>query len=160
MATMQISPETHPIIWGYGPGASDAIVDTSDWVCLRGAAGVMVNVFEIGNNATNLVLTVHEGTTNSGTTAITTGAEFPIWINTNCSTSDTMVRQTNGLTYTIVASAVAKLIQFYIPADILSDGYDWIQLGTSGGHATNIACVFYQLDGVRFQQATPLTAIV
>jgi len=157
--TMKISPETHPIIWGYGPGPSDTLADTADWIKLNGADGVMINVIEIGNNATDLVLTVHEGTTNSGTTAITTGAEFPIWINTDCSASDTAVRQTDGITYTIVHSAVAKLIQFYIPASILSDGYDWIQLGSADGHATNIVCVFYQLDGVRYQQATPPTAI-
>ena len=75
--TMQISPETHPIIWGYGPGASASLLDTADWVCLKNAKGCMITVIEIGNNATDLVLTVHEGQTGAGTTAITTGAEFP-----------------------------------------------------------------------------------
>lgn len=151
--------ETNPLIWGYGPGASDALADTADWVCLKGAKGCWIYVTEIGNNATDLVLTVHEGTAASGTTAITTGAEFPIYYNLLTTTADTYTRATDAVTYTIVHTAVAKIISIYIDASILSAGYDWIQLGSAAGHATNIVAVHYQLVGTRYKQATPPTAI-
>ena len=151
--------ETNPLIWGYGPGPSDALADTADWICLKNAKGAWIYVTEIGNNATDLVLTVHEGTTNTGTTALTTGAEFQIYHNLLTTTADTYTKATDAVTYTIVHTAVAKIIAFYIDAAILSAGYDWIQLGTSGGHATNIVSVHYQLVGSRYQQAAPPTAI-
>jgi hypothetical protein len=151
--------ETNPRIWGYGPGASASLGDTAAWVCLKNAKGVWIYVTEIGNNATDLVLTVHEGTTAAGTTAITTGAEFPIYHNLLTTTADTWTRETDAVTYTITHTAVAKQINFYIDASKLTQGYDWIQLGTTGGHATNIVYVEYQLVGIRYAQAAPPTAI-
>ena len=154
---MEYPVETNPRIWGYGPGPSDVLNDTADWVKLSGAAGVWIYVTEIGNNATDLVLTVHEGATGAGTTEI--AVAFPIYVNLVTTTADTWTKLTDAVTYTIVHTAVAKQINFYIDASILTDGYDWVQLGTSGGHATNIVYVEYQLVGTRYKSATPPTAI-
>jgi hypothetical protein len=151
--------ETNPRIWGYGPGASNALGDTADWVCLKNAHACWIYITEIGNNATDLVLTVHESQDGTGTTAITTGAEFPIYYNLLTTTADTWTRATDALTYTIGHSAVAKQVNFYIKAANLTPGYDWIQLGTTGGHATNIVYVEYQLVGLRYQQAAVPTNI-
>lgn len=151
--------ETNPRIWGYGPGASASLLDTAAWVCLKNAHACWIYITEIGNNATDLILTVHEGTSGSGTTAITTGAEFPIYYNLLTTTADTWTRATDALTYTIVHTAVAKQVNFYIKAANLTPGYDWIQLGAAAGHATNIVYVEYQLVGMRYQQATPPTAV-
>ena len=152
---MQISPETNPLIWGAGPLASASLGDTSDWVCLKGCEGMFIFVTEIGNNATDLVLDhVHQGIVNGTSGAVpvlTTGQEFPIWLNLLTTTTDHWVRQTNALTYTIGHTAIAKMVAFYIPSDLLTPGYSWIQLGTSGGHATNIVTVHYQPVGVRFK---------
>jgi hypothetical protein len=63
------------------------------------------------------------------------------------------------LTYDIAKSAIAKIVQVYIPSARLTNGYSWIQPGFSGGDAANIAVVFYLLDGERFEQATPPTGI-
>jgi hypothetical protein len=156
---MLFTLETNPLIWGYGPGASNALADTADWVCLRNAHACWIYIVEIGNNATDLVLTVHESQDGSGTTAITTGAEFPIYTNLLTTTADTWTRQTDGLTYTIGHTAVAKMVAFYIKAANLPPGYDWIQLGSADGHATNIVTVLYQLVGLRYQQAAPPTNI-
>ena len=154
---MEFPVETNPRVWGYGPGPSDVLNDTADWIKLSGAAGVWIQVTEIGNNATNLVLTVHEGATGSGTTAIATA--FPIYTNLLTTTADTWTKQTDAVTYTIAASAVAKQVNIYIDASILTDGNAWIQLGTTGGHATNIVYVEYQLVGTRNKSANPPTAI-
>lgn len=154
-----LCPETYPVILGHEPAASSAMADTADWICLRNAKGVLITILEAGANATDLILDVHQGVTGTGTLALTTGAEFPIWINLLTTTTDAMVRQTDGVGYTIPHSAIPRVVQFYVPASVLSAGYSWIQLGSSAGHATNIVSVTYQLDGASYQQATPPTAI-
>lgn len=155
--------QTNPLIWGAGPLASISLADTADWICLKNAKACWIYVTEIGNNATDLILDhVHQGPTAAEGTipALTTGQEFPIFYNLLTTTADTWTRAAaDALTYTIVHTAVAKMVAFYISAAILSPGYDWIQLGTSAGHATNIVDVKYQLVGVRYQQETPPTAI-
>ena len=162
---MRLCPETFPVIMAHEPVASNAIVDGSKAISLKNAAGVLILVTEWTAGAdTDLVLTVHEGATAAGavagSTPITTDAEFPIWVNADCATSDVMVRQTDAITYTIDATAATiYLVAFYIPAAILTEGYPWVSLGTSGGNASNLVSVVYILDGARYQQETPPTAI-
>jgi len=160
---IEISPQTNPLIWAAGPCASSGLGDTCDWISLKNAKGAFIYVTEIGNNATDLILDhVHQGIANAtqgAIPALTTGQEFPIWINLLTTTTDAWVKQTDALTYTIGHTAIAKMVAFYISASKLTSGYSWIQLGTSGGHATNIVSVHYQLVGIRYAQATPPTAI-
>ena len=139
---------------GHEPVAADALVDTAAWVDLSKAKGVYIVVDHYRGGDTDLVLTVHEGATAAGTTAITTGAEFPVWVATSALTDPTLVRQSDGLGYTIdtgVYTGSQKVI-FYIDASILTAGYRYVQLGSSGGHASSIVSVNYFLDGMRFQQ--------
>lgn len=156
---MNISPQTVPIIQGHEPVAANALIDTSDWVKLTNCKGVYIIVHHYsGGGDTDLVLTVHEGATGAGTSALATA--FPIWVNTDTSLTDTMVKQTDAVTYTIDTTAGKDQIAvFYIDGSILTEGYDWIQLGASGGNAANYVSVLYMLDGARYQQATPPTAI-
>lgn len=162
---MKLCPEMFPIIEGHEPVASNALADTSDAICLKNTSGCLIIVHEdFAVDANHLVLTVHEGATAAeaaaGTYPITTGAEFPIWYNTACQTSDAMVRATDALTYTINATAGDNvLVCFYIPASILTAGRPWIHLGAAAGDAGNIVSVLYMLDGARYQQTTPPTAI-
>jgi len=145
------------------PETEDAIDDTSDWITLKDAAGCLITFVHWYAADTDLVLTVHESTDGSGTTAIST--VFPIWVNLNCASTDaainTMVRQTDAASYTIDTgtNATNMIVQFYIDASILSAGYSWIQLGTSGGNAGNYGAAIYQLDGFRYQQETPTNAL-
>jgi len=156
---MRISPETNQLIVGHVGIRSDQLLDTSAWVSLENAAGVLITVIHYYGGNTSEVLTVHEGTTAAGTTAITTKAEFQIWIATDLATSQTLVRQTDGITYTInTGSGKNQMVCFYVPASNLSQGYSWVQLGATGGHAASITTVLYQLDGGRYQQTTPPTA--
>ena len=150
--------ETNPRIWGYGPCASTALDDNSDWVCLKGAVGCWIYITEIGATGAALVLTVHESTAaDTGTTAITTA--WPIYYNLLTTTADTWTRATDAITYSITPAATASQVNFYIDASILSDGYDWIQLGSTTGDASNTVYVEYQLVGTRYKQETPPTAI-
>ena len=158
---MNINPENIQIIMGHEPAVSSAVDDTSDWVCLENAVGCLIVVSEYtAGGDTDSVLTVHESADGTGTTAITTGAEFPIWVNTAPATSDTLVRQTDALTYSPDATLTTDhLVVFDIKAANLSAGYKWIQLGTSGGHGSNYMSVIYILYGLRYQQTTVPTAI-
>ena len=154
------SLEENPIITALAPQAASTCADAADWICLKNAKGCWIIVQHAGTADNDVVLTVHEGTTGAGTTAITTGAEFPIWVNAATATNDILVRQTDAVTYTINSDAGGTyLVVMYVPASILSDGYDWIQLGTDAGHASNWISAIYILDGQRYQQATPPTAV-
>lgn len=162
---MRFCPETFPIILGHEPVASNALADTSDAICLKNAKGVLILVSEdSAGGDTDLVLTVHEGATAAeaaaGTYPITTGKEFPIWTNLDCAATDLWTRQTDAVTYTIDATP-AKLNQvaFYVDASKLTNSRDWVHLGSSGGNASNKVSVTYILDGARFQQTSPPTAI-
>ena len=156
---MNFSPETFPIIQGHEPVAANALADTSDWIKLTNADGVFMIVHHYsGGGDTDLVLTVHEGATGSGTSALATA--FPIWVNTDTSASDALVRQADAVTYSIDTGAGKDQIAvLYVPAAILTATYDWVQLGASGGNASNMVSVLYVLDRARYKQTTPPTAI-
>ena len=149
--------EINRLFSAWGPGLSDGLVDTSDWISLKGAKGCWIYISEIGNGATNQTFTVHEGTTGTGTTAI--AKAWPIYTQLTSLADDSWVKATSAITYTLVVSAVTKMVAFYIDASILTDGCDWIQLGASGGNAANYVSVHYQLVGERYQSVDPPTAI-
>jgi hypothetical protein len=155
--------ENYPVILGHEPVASNALADTSDWINLENAAGVLITVIEaFAVDANHLVLTVHEGTTGAGTAALTVaqGQEFKIWRNLDCATSDAMVKEADGVTYTLNSTAGTNcIVQFYVSAALLTTGYKWIQLGAADGDAGNLVTVLYQIEGGRYKQDTPPTYI-
>lgn len=148
------SPDIIGVQMGHEPVAANALIDTSAWCDLSKAHGVYMIVQHYRGGDTSLVLTVHEGTAASGTTALTTGAEFPIWVATSSLTDPTLVRQTDAVTYTIDTATYtgSQIVIFYVPSRVLSAGYRYVQLGASGGHASSIVSVLYLLSGMRFQQ--------
>ena len=147
------SPDIIGIQMGHEPVAADALVDTSAWCDLSKAKGVYMVIEHYRGGDTDLALTVHEGAAASGTTAITTGAEFPIWVATSALVDPTLVRQTDGLGYTIDTGVYtgSQIVVFYIDAAILTADYRYVQLGASGGNASSIVSVLYLLSGMRFQ---------
>lgn len=158
-----LSPENIQIVEGHEPVASNALADTSDAICLKGAKGVLILVHEdYAVDANSLVLTVHEGATAveaaAGTYAIS--AAFPIWVNLTAQTADTWTRQTDAATYTINGAAGDNvLVAFYVPAGLLTNGRSWVHLGAAAGDAGNLVSVLYLLDAPRYAQATIPTAI-
>jgi len=164
---MDLSPERYPTYMAHEPETEDAILDTSDWVTLKDAAGCLITFVHWYAADTDITLSVHESTDGTGTTAITT--VFPIWLNANTASTDaavnTMVRQTDAASFIINTgaggncNATNAIVQFYIDASILTATYDWIQLGTTAGNAGNYGAAIYQLDGFRYQQETPPNAL-
>lgn len=162
MSHMNMCPENFPLILGHEPAVSSAIGDTTDAICLKNAAGCLIVVLEYtAGGDTDLVLTVHEGTTAAdaagGTHVIS--ATFPIWTTLTPVTTDIMARETDAAGYTIDATPTLDvMVAMYVSASILTATYDWIHLGTGGGNGSNYASVLYILDKSRYKPGT--TAIV
>ena len=161
---MILCPETNPVIHAAEPQASNALTDTALAVSLEGADGVLMTVYQLNTNASSpLILTVNEGATKTVAEAGTypLAVVFPIWSNLDCATNDTMVRRSDAVTYTVTASAAdVNVVHFYIPAAILTDGREWVQIdATASGHASNLVSVTYQLDKTRYKSVTPPTAV-
>lgn len=147
------SPDIIGIQMGHEPVTADALLDTSAWVDMSKCNGVYIVVSHYRGGDTDVALTVHEGAAASGTTAITTGAEFPIWVATSALTDPTLVRQADGLGYTIDTGVYtgSQIVVFYIKGSNLSAGYRYVQLGAGAGNAASIISVLYLLDGMRYQ---------
>jgi len=161
---MKFSPETFPMIEGHEPVASDSIAANCDAVYVGGADGVWIVVHEdYASDTTKLTLTVNEGTTSAlaiaGASPIS--ALFGGWSNITAQTSDAITALTAAASHELDGVAIGNhcLWWFYIPAAILTDGYDWIQADFSGGDSSNLANVLYILDGARYKSASPPTAV-
>ena len=161
---MRFSPEHFPIIEGHEPAASNAIAATCDPIYLGAAAGVMIIVHEdYAVDANQLVMTLNYGATSAealaGTSVVTD--TWGGWSNITAQTSDAITELTAAATFTLdgVTAGNNCLWMFYVPATVCPDGYDWIQPDFAAGDAGNIANVLYILDGFRYQQASPPTAV-
>ena len=161
---MKFSPESFPIIEGHEPAASSAIAATCDPVYLGNADGVFIIVHEdYANDANQLVMTLREGATSAvalaGTYAVT--ATWGGWKNITAQTSDAITKLTAAATFTLDGETAGNncLWMFYVPAIMLTSGRDWLHPTFAGGDAGNIANVLYILDGLRYKQASPPTAV-
>jgi hypothetical protein len=150
------SIESNPPQMGHEPVAANALGDTAAWCDLSKAKGVYIVVSHYRGGDTDLVLDVHEGATAAGTSAIS--ATFPIWYASSALTDPTLARQTDAATLTVDTGVYtgSQMVVFYIDASKLTAGYRYVQLGSSGGHASSIASVTYWLAGTRYEQDSAL----
>jgi hypothetical protein len=162
---MRLTPENYQIVEGHEPVASNALADTSCAVSLENANGVLILIHEdYAVDANSLVLTVHEGATKAvaeaGTYPLAAKSEFQIWSKIDAQTTDTWTRETDAVTYTINGTAGDNvLVAFYVSASCLTNNRMWVHLGAAAGDVGNLVSVLYILDGGRYQQMTPPTAI-
>lgn len=159
---MNLSPETYPIIQCLAPAAASVTEASVQPIYLGNAAGVLFIIQHAGTNDNDMTFTVHEGATEAealaGTYAIS--ATFPIWVNAATATNDTLVRQTDAASYVLDSDAGGTyLVCIYISARILTNGRDWVSLGFDAGHASNFVSAISIIDGARFKQTTPPTAV-
>lgn len=139
-------------------GAANAVA--CDYISLKNVNMAWILVTHTGANDTDLVLTVKEASDVSGTGVQTIGRSIPIWLDADAgTTSDLLVRQTDGTAVTIdPATQNGVQIVFQIDPTYLSAGFDCVNLGDSGGHASNI-CTIHAICEMAHQQASPLTVI-
>ena len=118
-------------------------------------------VIHTGSADTDLVLTVKEATSVAAGTNQTVANDVAIYIDTDMGTSsDTLVATTAAKTYTIVTGAAPnQMVVFEIDPRALSDGYDCVYLGDSGGNASNTCTIFF-LGQPRYSGETLDSAIV
>jgi len=161
---MNFSPEKFPIIEGHEPAASNAIAATCDPIYLGNSNGVLIIVHEdYAVDANQLVMTLREGETSAvalaGTYAVT--ATWGGWKNITAQTSDALTALTAAATFTLdgVTAGNNCLWMFYVPSIMLTSGRDWLHPTFAAGDAGNIANVLYILDGLRYKQAAPPTAV-
>jgi hypothetical protein len=141
-------------------GAADAVA--SDIVSLKNANKAWIQVIHSGSSDTDLVLTLAEVTAVAGSPVAFSadGKKGPIWADTDMGTSsDTLVRQTDGYTYTIdTGVAPNQMVFFEVDPAKLSAGYDCLTLTDSGGNASNTVTIIAWLDS-RFKDNALPTAI-
>ena len=161
---MKFSPESFPIISAHEVVESDLIAATCVPVYLGNCDGVWIIVHEHYNtDATPLVMTLNEGATSAealaGTSVVT--ATWGGWKNTTCQTDDSITALTAAATFSLDDTAAdTTLRMFYFPSVLLTDGRDWLHPTFAAGHNDNLVSVLYILDGFRYQQAAPPTAVV
>jgi hypothetical protein len=159
---MRLTPENFPIVQCLAPAAASVTEASVQPIYLGNANGVLIIIQHSGTDDNDMTFTVHEGATEAealaGTYAIS--ATFPIWANAATATSDTLVRATDAASYVLDSDGGGTyLVTIYISASILTSGRDWVSLGFDGGSASNIVSAIYILDGARYKQETPPTAV-
>ncbi len=148
---MNIHPEITPSKIAHEPAAASDIADTSAWFDMSKAQGVFIHVVHYRGGDTDFVVSVHQGTAESGTSEMTT--TFPIWYASDCLTDPTLSRQTDAATFTIDTGVYTGTqdLWIYVDGSKLTDAYRYIQAGTAGGHGSSIAMIEYLPVGLRYQ---------
>ena len=151
-------PEGYKIVDAIKPQAGAAI--TGDYISLKNAnmAYVLVHVNQAAANT--MAITVEQASAVAGTSSKAITVVVPIWANEDCATSDTLVRQTDGVGFTTSAAQKIKQVVFQIdPATLdIANGFDCITVKTGASNAGNITSAIYLVDS-KYGQATPPTAI-
>ena len=134
---------------------------TGDYVSLKNAKSctIVVNLKQAAAHATAISVEQATKVDATGTKVITNAV--PIWANEDISTTDTLVRQTDAVNYTITADANDKLIVFQIdPATLdVANGFDCITVKTAAStEVSDFASAIYYIE-TKYAQVTPPTAI-
>lgn len=151
--------ENFKIVQGLSPVTTNGGV-TADYVSLKNAkkATIVVNLTQAVGDATTLTVNKATAVDGTGATAITVAQ--PILANEDVGASDTLVKQTDGVGYTVAADVKNKQVVIEIDPASLGEGFDVITLVVGdSGQATNFVSVDYYLEA-KYAQATPPSAIV
>lgn len=131
-----------------------------DVVCCKNAHKVWFIVSHNGTNDTDLVLALYEATdVAAGTNAAITKA-CPAWLDIDAGTSsDTLVKQTDGYSWTIdpALEGTTLLIVEWDPAKH-TDGYDCVYLADTNGNASNTVTILAVIEP-RYTGEQPPTVI-
>lgn len=154
-------PQQMKIVEG-APLAADAAGRSSDIVSLKNAGKVTVICSITQGNAATVLLSLMQAQDVAGTGAKALANTVPIWSNLDTAASDTLVRRTDGVSYTTDAGVKNKQVIFEVDASQLdvNNGFDALYVTTGASNAANLTGVLFLLHGNRFQQATPPSAIV
>ncbi len=142
------------------PQAGAAI--TGDYISCKTAGRVFVVVHVNQAAANTVAITIEQASAVAGTGSKAIATAVPIWANEDCAASDALVRQTDAVSFTTSSATKHKLVVFEIDPTTLdkANGFDCLTVKTAASNAANITSAFYLLTDVRYQGATPPSAIV
>jgi hypothetical protein len=139
--------------------AADAAGRNGAWVdCLNADKMFVICDINQGDAAAPVTLTFQQAQDTSGTGAkAPLGAAF-IWANVNQASSDTLVPQPAGVSFTLPGAAASMKIAFEIPLASFLDvtnGFRTLRVITSASNAANITAANYFGTPLRFSQQNP-----
>lgn len=140
--------EKYKVVQAVEPKTTNAAI-TGAYVSLKNVntATVIVNLTQAVGHAT--VVSLYQATDISGTGAKTLSNNVPIWANEDVSLGDSLIRKTDGTSYTVANTAKNKQVVFHIdPAKLeLNNGFTClnVKIGAST-QATNFVCAEFILD--------------
>ena len=153
----------HQTKWvdGIAP-AADAAGRSSAVVSLKNAHKVFILVSINQGNAAPVAITPMQATDVAGTGGKVLTTAVPIWSNLDTSSTDTLVRRTDGVNYTTDAAVKNKQVLFEIdPATLdTANGFRCVYFTTGASNVANITQGALLLSGLRYEQTTPPSAIV
>lgn len=154
-------PQEMKWVEGMAP-AADAAGRASDWVSMKNYGMCFILVSLTQGNAATVALTPLQATAVAGTGSKAIANAVPIWSNLDTSLTDTLVRQTDAVSYTTDAAVKNKQVVFMIDATQLdvANNFDCVSITTGASNAANITAVNFFLAEPRFNNATPPSAII
>src|SRR5690242_20042948 len=150
----------HPVL-ALTPNA-DAAGRTGAYVSLKHARRAYVIVSVTQANAATVQLNILQPTAAAATASKAITNAVLIWADLDTATSDALVEQTAAVNYTTDAALKNKVVIFEVDASSLdvANGFDCIAVQTGASNVANITAAVYVLVGERYQQTTPLSAVV
>lgn len=153
-------PENYKVVAGLNP-ATDAAGRTGAYVSLKNTNVAFIAVHITQGNAATVAVSINQATAVAGTGAKALANPVPIWVNQNTATNDTLVRQTDAVSFTTNATLANKMVVFQIDPALLdvNNGFDCVAVVTGASNVANLTQAVYYLDS-RYNQVTPPTAVV
>lgn len=140
--------EKYKVVQAFEPKTANIAI-TGDYVSLKNVvnATVIVNLTQAVGHAT--VVSLYQAQDVSGTGAKALALDVPVWANEDVSLGDTLLRKTDGVSYTVANTAKNKQIVFHVnPAKLdINNGFTClnVRIGASS-QATNFACAEFILE--------------
>jgi hypothetical protein len=142
--------------------ATDAAGSTGDYVSLKTCHKCFVVVHITQGNAATVAITINQASAVAPMGAKPITVPVPIWANQDCAAGDTLVRQTDAVSFTTSAAVAHKMVVFEIdPATLdLAGGFDCIMVATAASNIANVVEGMYYLTEDRYKQPVPPSAIL
>lgn len=153
--------EKYKIVQAVEPKTTNAAI-TGDYVSLKNVitGTVVVNLTQSVGHATQILL--YQAKDVSGTGAKPLTNSVPVWANEDVSLGDSLIRQTDGISYAVANTAKNKQVVFHIdPARLdVNDGFTClsVRIGAST-QVTNFACAEFILDS-KYAGDVPSSVVV
>lgn len=132
------------------------------YVSLANAHKAYVIAHITQGNAATILLSVLQATSAAGGGSKAISAAAPIWSALDTATTDALVARTAGTTYTTDAGVKNKVVVFELLPEAVLDmvnSFKYIGFSTGASNAANITQAMMYLVPIRYNQATPPTAI-